>query len=779
MTQTTLKSVITQIKSAVSCVDVARLCGLNITRPGDRCPSPFHVGSNATSFVCYTTHWISWSDDRSGDAIDLYAELKCGSNKGKAIRELAERYGIPLTDSTAQWEAETQRLNDKAQYYHTRLRDEDRDYLHSRGITDATIDELRLGYDGTGITVPYYKLGYVYDMTTRVYEGEPRYRRLPGMSDNDPWGIWTLSRYTRPVWLCEGTFDGITAYQYGDAVLVTTKPPLDTIDARNIILCYDSDDTGQRYTASVAQSLMRLGVPFQIAQLSDCKDLSEYYVRYGRMPAYLPGMQYLASQVRAAVDVEHYVTRHTPQLAFEEFVNLTSLDQGTKNALIADHKKPPADAVICREIVDDIHPLYLNGDAFYRFTGRIWERMDDALMRQRISRQLAGHTTNARINSALGVLKADCLRSDITFDRSTVWVFSNGTLELDTGTFRDSRPEDYASIMMDYAYSADATCPMWEKFISEVTDGDGRREELLQYIAGYVLFPDCRHQRIFILLGSGGNGKSVYLDVLTALFGKKNVSHLEPHDLTEQFKQIMLKDSLLNLATEINDRFTESAQRLKAIAAGETITDSYKGKDNIDFQPRAKLIFACNEMPASDYVRGLDRRLMFVDFPMRFVDYPASPNELKKDINLLPKLLDELPGIFNWAYDGYRKLMAEGEFNETYEQDELMQQFREVSDPVVSFVSEFVPTDEFMSTEAVYSCYTDWCRDTNNRPLTRQKFTEKFTDAIKPYGGTRSRQRTDTGQHRGFSFPIEYCQREVISPGETAVYWSPGVPPTV
>ena len=768
-----LKQTVNEIKRAVSCVDVARLCGLNISRPGDRCRSPFHNGTSE-SFVCYATHWVAWSDDKSGDCIDLYAELKCGANKGRAIRELAERYNISLDAPTAQWEAETQRLNDQAQYYHSKLRAEDREYLHGRGITDATISDLRLGYrEGEGITVPYYKNGYVYDITTRRYEGEPRYLRLSGTSDSDPWGIFTLGRFTKPVWLCEGTFDAITVFQYGDAVLVSTKPPIDTISARNIILCYDNDDTGQRYTASVAQSLMRQGIPFQIAQLSDCKDLNEYWVRYGRMPAYLPGMQYLASQVVAAVDIWKYVSRHTPHEAFEEFINLTSLDKDTKNRFIANHNKPPSDRIICSEIEDDIHPIYLNGDAFYRFTGRIWERMDEAQMKQRISRQWDEHTSQARINSALGVLKAECLRTDVTFNRKPLWVFNNGTLELDTGTFRESRSEDYASIIMDYNYQPDAPCPMWEQFIRQVTDGDGHRELLLQYIAGYVLFPDCRHQKIFVLLGSGGNGKSVYLDVLAQVYGPKNVSHLEPHDLTEQFKQIMLKDSLLNLATEINDRFTESAQRLKAISAGESVTDSYKGKDNINFYPRAKLVFAANEMPSSDYVRGLDRRLMFCDFPMKFVDYPSKPNELKKDINLISKLLTELPGIFNWAYRGYRMLLEEGEFNETFEQDELMQQFREVSDPVVSFVGEFLPSDEFMTTEDVYDGYCAWCRRTNNKLLTRQKFTERFTDAIRPYGGEKVRKRTEDGQQRGFQFPREYLMREVASAAESPIYWTP------
>ena len=80
--------------------------------------------------------------------------------------------------------------------------------------------------------------------------------------------------------------------------------------------------------------------------------------------------------------------------------------------------------------------------------------------------------------------------------------------------FRDFSQADYCSIIMDYDYDANAKCPVWESFIDDVTDEEPRRAENLQFIAGYTLFSDCRHQKVFILVGSGGNGKSVYLEIV-------------------------------------------------------------------------------------------------------------------------------------------------------------------------------------------------------------------------------------------------------------------------
>ena len=58
------------------------------------------------------------------------------------------------------------------------------------------------------------------------------------------------------------------------------------------------------------------------------------------------------------------------------------------------------------------------------------------------------------------------------FDRKPVVNFINGTLELDTGNFREHSADDYCSIQLPYAYNAKAKCPRFEKFIEEITAED-------------------------------------------------------------------------------------------------------------------------------------------------------------------------------------------------------------------------------------------------------------------------------------------------------------------
>ena len=323
----------------------------------------------------------------------------------------------------------------------------------------------------------------------------------------------------------------------------------------------------------------------------------------------------------------------------------------------------------------------------------------------------------------------------VAFDRNPVMTFQNGTLEIDTGRFRDFSQSDYCSIIMEYDYDASATCQTWCDFIRDVTDEDPYREDVLQTLAGYVLFPDCRFQQVFILVGNGGNGKSVYLEIIQKLFGDQNVTHVEPTGLAQEFQRIRLKDSLLNVGSDINSDFSKGEIRewLLKIADGTSVQACYKGMTHVDFIPRCKLVYACNAMPTAEIVNGLSRRLRFIEFPCQYVETPdpKKPKQKQRDVNLLPKLLGELPGIFNWAYAGYQMLKTVNYFTDTLEQAELMCQFEQTSNPVMVFCEDydvnFVGT---VSRADIYSWYKEWCMETGHKALSREKFVPKLRECL-------------------------------------------------
>jgi putative DNA primase/helicase len=395
----------------------------------------------------------------------------------------------------------------------------------------------------------------------------------------------------------------------------------------------------------------------------------------------------------------------------------------------------PTESQIVDEIIAKHSVIYVDQVGFYEWNSKVWSKISDGVVKNYADVLYGKRFSNAQRTSAVCNLLKSRTICMVSFDRNPVMTFQNGTLEIETGTFREHSKNDYCSIIMDYDYDPDARCPVWENFVVDITDEDPIRQEILQFIAGYILFPNCIHQKIFLLIGSGGNGKSVYLEIIQKLFGDANVTHVEPTGLAQEFQRIRLKDSLLNIGSDINSDFSRGEIRewLLKVADGTSVQACYKGMNHIDFIPRCKLVYACNAMPTAEIINGLNRRMQFVDFPCQYVETPDpdNPKQKPRDIHIVAKLTAELPGIFNWAYAGYKLLRTVGYFTDAPEQSEFIAQFEQTSNPVMVFCDDYdgnfhgtVPRDD------IYGWYKLWCDNTGHKSLSREKFLPKFRDCL-------------------------------------------------
>jgi putative DNA primase/helicase len=90
----------------------------------------------------------------------------------------------------------------------------------------------------------------------------------------------------------------------------------------------------------------------------------------------------------------------------------------------------------------------------------------------------------------------------------------NGVVELKTGELRAAKPDDYITKQGNVDYESDATCPLWERFVLQIMGGDKELVSYLQRATGYTLTGMTREQAVFILHGTGSNGKSTFLEVI-------------------------------------------------------------------------------------------------------------------------------------------------------------------------------------------------------------------------------------------------------------------------
>src|SRR4051812_21555627 len=92
-----------------------------------------------------------------------------------------------------------------------------------------------------------------------------------------------------------------------------------------------------------------------------------------------------------------------------------------------------------------------------------------------------------------------------------------GTVDLRTGRLRASNPADGITKLTAVAPAEHADCPLWLKFLDEATGSDGELIQFLRQWCGYALTGLTSEHALVFVYGPGGNGKSVFLNVLTGI----------------------------------------------------------------------------------------------------------------------------------------------------------------------------------------------------------------------------------------------------------------------
>lgn len=778
------------IKSRLTCVEYARRHNLPISKPGDRCVSPLRSGAdNKTAFVCYNDFFYDFVSQQGGDVIDLCALLDHNGDRRAAVHELAHLTGAEQ-EPARDWVKATSQLNNLIQRWHEALlkSPDTLDYLHSRRITDDTISALKIGFTARGepdgycarrISIPYWKNGYVYSYVARATKPDqtPKYlkRRNDDLSDRSaPWGINTISRTDKPLIIAEGAFDALSFYQEQFPVLATmgghfSREQISTVlsAARTfpfVCLTFDADGPGADFTLQLARTLFTHHVPFRIASIPrPYKDVSDYYAAGGSLDVLITQAQDGPTVLCQSITDEEEFKRFayqasrfidSPEIAkmFKAVRDTENFDAAWLAEVQANCKRPPSEDIVARQVTEAHQLRYLENVGFYEYSRGCWRKIEDTQVMAYIGTELGRYRTGARLSSIIKIIRTDTL-TDQPFDRKPLFNFINGTLELsDPPVFRAHDPADLCSIQADYAYDPAAVSPDWLRFIEDVSASDDKRAQLLQEIAGYILFPDCSLEKIFALQGSGGNGKSVYLNVLQAVYGKENTSNITATGICADFQRIYLSTSLLNIASEIKSNLSGAEEYLKQIASGETITACYKGKNFVSFEPRCKLLFATNgQLKSQDTSDGLLRRLCIVNFTQSFVDHPSKPNERRRDTTLTPRLLNNLPAIFNWCMEGYLILLRTRDFTTMEDEETTKAEFMEASNPLITFLKD-IELGGSISKKELYRLYADWC-DENGHHKGSSTYLYRGLKKLFP-DGTREVDTTVHGEKfKGFIFP--------------------------
>jgi len=252
------------------------------------------------------------------------------------------------------------------------------------------------------------------------------------------------------------------------------------------------------------------------------------------------------------------------------------------------------------------------------------------------------------------------LEADDLDAREELLLVGNGVVNLRTGELEEPRPDMYLSNRVATNYSPSAEAPRWEEFLSEVMEGDGDMVAFIQRLIGYGITGSTAEQCFAILHGRGANGKSVFTETLSYVFGA--VTRTVPFSVFEEGSKgsgpspelARLRGARLTLTQEGSAGAKIKESLVKSITGSDTITARHLYQEEVEFRPRHLIIMGTNHFPVFHGVdEGLWRRVKLIPFKRYFA--PA-----ERDHYLQQKLRDEAEGILAWAVRGAQQWYESG-----------------------------------------------------------------------------------------------------------------------
>lgn len=335
----------------------------------------------------------------------------------------------------------------------------------------------------------------------------------------------------------------------------------------------------------------------------------------------------------------------------------------------------------------------------------------------------------------------------------------NGVINLRNGEVMLHNSSYMMSKISNAEISNSADAPLWNKFLYEIMDGNEELVRYLQKAVGYSLTGSIKEQCVFFLYGTGSNGKSTFLEVVSELLGTYALNAQPETIMTRNSNASSTQDiarlqgARLVTTVEPQEGMKLNEGLIKQMTGGDKITACYKYGLEFEYKPEFKLWMATNHKPI---IRGTDngiwRRMHLIPFTVTIPDD-------KIDRNLAYKLKRELPAIMRWAVDGCIAWQKDGRLTPPAVVVEATKEYRGEMDIMNSFleccVDEVRGNRERAST--VFRAYTKWAKENNEWEMSNTRFGKEMAKRFE-------RERGSSGQfYCGLKVRDEYIEKS---------YWS-------
>ncbi len=375
------------------------------------------------------------------------------------------------------------------------------------------------------------------------------------------------------------------------------------------------------------------------------------------------------------------------------------------------------------------HPMICVHGSFFTVDGRI---SDESVLEKEVYDELRPFVQNGlakKVEGLIGVLRAECYEQDLPVEPDRIHV-ANGTL-FATGTFIPRM--DFCRNRLPVVYNPDAPEPVrWKCFLSELLEPEDILT--LQEYMGYCLLPTTKAQKMLMIIGKGGEGKSRIGVVMRALFGDNmangNLAKVE----TNRFARADLEHLLVMVDDDMKLEALPQTNYIKTIVTADVPVDlEKKSKQSYQGELYCRFLGFGNGSIKALYDRshGFFRRQIILTTRHR-------PKGRVDDPDLAQRLCAEKEGIFLWCFQGLLRLI-ENNFRFTVSTQAQQNMDAAVSDGnnIVDFMRSEgyirLIADMEISSRELYALYELWCADNALKPLSQRSFFTWLNENLDEY----------------------------------------------
>ena len=377
------------------------------------------------------------------------------------------------------------------------------------------------------------------------------------------------------------------------------------------------------------------------------------------------------------------------------------------------------EVLFCQQFLEK-HPMKCVRGRLFTVDGLI---EDEGQIGNLILEEISGVLTSGLskvVTNLLASIKLQAYSPPLPIETDRIHV-ANGTYFMD-GSF--STDKSYCNNRLTVSYNPNAPAPnRWLQFLSELLQPEDI--PTLQEFIGYCLIPSNKGQRMMVIKGNGGEGKSQIGAVLSAIFGT-NMKDGSIGKISEnRFARADLEHILLCVDDDMRMEALRQTNYVKSIVTAQGKMDlERKGKQSYQGWMFARLLAFSNGDLQALYDRsdGFYRRQLVLTTKEKPMDRADDPD-------LAEKMKAEAEGIFLWAFEGLQRLVANNfKFTESDRIRENREAVKRDNNNIFDFMESEgyirLKADASISSKDFYEIYRMWCEENSLAPLKARSFSD-------------------------------------------------------